>query len=380
MMFIQYKILFILCSLRHINPIPGGCNLSFETMIAPYQKISYTDSTIEVASQPPSRRKSSCNNNDRVQVDMYHMFLSENDPNETNYFTGIANMMTVERIKKNGRRVHKTDYAKYKIFYNLYRGTGEIFAVIATDVGGSSAYVPAASFGCDLSKWDADCAGPGKIVCMGLLLFGFVMCIAGHRLFKMSLFVLGFGLGQLVGSIFVNSGVLVTVFSILSGAIWVFLWIKLGVPLLSISLTFFFASTILISTVFYLGFAVNDLFGNDLVFWTTYACVFLSILLISSAFAPRSHILALSLIGSYCAIVAINYHSGGNLQYIFINTLRRINVAGFNRVIVDPPIQVKDIQHIATWIALFSLGYFVQSRWQRGAPPFPSTEYRMLRS
>lgn len=114
-----------------------------------------------VQNQPPSAYGVSCDVN-KIQVDMYHMYLPEYDNNNETYFHGIKQMMTVESIRKNGRKVRELEgYFKYGRFYSNYRATGEVFAVVATYKGKSAAYVPAVSYGCDRQFWDTQCIGPG---------------------------------------------------------------------------------------------------------------------------------------------------------------------------------------------------------------------------
>lgn len=57
-------------------------------------------------------------------------------------------------------------------------------------------------------------------------------------------------------------------------------------------------------------------------------------------FTLHSHIFACSFLGAYACITALNYYTGGNLQYIIINTYRRIVVPNFNMATIDPPFQM----------------------------------------
>ncbi|KAJ8968077.1 hypothetical protein NQ314_002477 [Rhamnusium bicolor] len=145
-----------------MDPVPGGCNLHFNTKIAPYQIVFYNDDYIEVESQAPSAYGVDCGDN-KIQVDMYHMFLNEYDNKVQPYFDAIIQMITVDNIKLHGRKIPPgTEFFKYRRLYSSYRGTGEVFAIVATYNNRSSAYVPAVSYGCDLTKWDESCVGPGK--------------------------------------------------------------------------------------------------------------------------------------------------------------------------------------------------------------------------
>lgn len=111
-------------------------------------------------------------------------------------------------------------------YYSAYRGTGAVFGVVATYKHGSSAYVPAVSYACDVLDWDADCNGPGerrgfggcfllgwfsvtlhwKLLCAFLLFLGFFVCYCGHRFFRTSLFFAGFISGTLLTYIALMAG------------------------------------------------------------------------------------------------------------------------------------------------------------------------------
>lgn len=93
---------------------------------------------------------------------MYHLYLDEYNNKQETYFNGLNKMITVENIKANGKRIYSLE-GKYKYgrLFSSYRGTGEIFGIVATYKNRSSAYVPAVSYGCNILFWDTDCIGPG---------------------------------------------------------------------------------------------------------------------------------------------------------------------------------------------------------------------------
>lgn len=151
------------------DPIPGGCNLTFDTLNAPYQKITYANDMIKVRSQPPSAYGISCDNN-QIQIDMFHLYLPEYDNKPESYFEGLSKMITVENIRMNGKKVYSLEGRfKYNRLFSSYRGTGEVFGIVATYKNRSSAYVPAVSYGCDLLNWQTNCVGPGMLECIFLI-------------------------------------------------------------------------------------------------------------------------------------------------------------------------------------------------------------------
>lgn len=183
------------------DPVPGGCNLSFPTEYAPYQLVSYTDELIIVQSQPPSMLNSNCDKNG-IQVEMYHLYLHENNYDSYYYFWAIESMLTVDLIRAKGVKIPTVEgYFKYRKLYATYRGVGQVFAIVATYGNTSSAYVPAVSYGCDLTEPET-CTGPvtphWKLICAFLAIFGLFVCHVGHRFLRITLYLVGCTLGIFV--------------------------------------------------------------------------------------------------------------------------------------------------------------------------------------
>ncbi|CAH1106341.1 unnamed protein product [Psylliodes chrysocephalus] len=156
------QILLVISLYDEDDPVPGGCNLSFETDVAPYQLTEYNDDVIIVKSQPPSIQGAPNCDDKKVQVDMYHLYLYEYDNTVETYFKNLEKMLTVKDILKNGRQVPDIGInKKYNRMYSSYRGTGEVFAVVSKYKNSTSAYVPTVSYGCDLLKWQESCLAPG---------------------------------------------------------------------------------------------------------------------------------------------------------------------------------------------------------------------------
>ncbi|KAJ8937940.1 hypothetical protein NQ318_005556 [Aromia moschata] len=373
-----------------VTPIPGGCNLSFNNNIAPYQIVSYNYDYIEVESQPPSALGTSCPE-DKIEVDMYHLFLKEYDNTVQTYFDGIEKMLTAESIKFHGRKVRAdSGYYKYRRIYSSYRGTGEIFAVVATYNNRSTAYVSSVSYGCDLSNWE-QCLEPvtgyWRLICAPLLILGVIICFLGHRIFRFTLFVIGFTFGLLLtylaisfDSHFAQDEKLITsvVTGFFYGVIWVFIWWKFGIPFLSVHLNFILGGFLIASVVFYSGLADLHPFTNSINYWITFAALMIICLIIWIPSAMHFHIFTCSLLGAYACVMALSYYWGGHLQYIIINAFRRAVVNDFNVAIISPPFQIADILHCLLWAFLITVGCYVQLRHQWGKPPFPANRRGIL--
>ncbi|KAG5879208.1 hypothetical protein JTB14_004098 [Gonioctena quinquepunctata] len=378
------RVLLVITVYNELDPVPGGCNLTFDTMLAPYQVASYNDEFITVESQPPSVYGISCDDND-VQVDMYHLYLPEFRKGNETYFDGIEKMLTVEDILEFGTKVPDIEgYFKFRRLYSSYRGIGEVFGVIATYRGWSTAYVPAISYGCDLLNWDQNCIGPvtgfWKLICAVLLIFGLFVCFSGHRFFRLTLCLIGFTFGVFITYItmsleenFTMNERTITSFVLgfVYGIFWTFIWWKFGIPLLSVNLSFILSGCLIASVIFYAGVGDIDIFTNNMNFWAVFFSMVLCCLISFMAMSRYGHILACSFLGSYACVTALNHYIGGNLQYIIINTYRRVAVRHFKFAVIDPPFQMIDGVNTFIWIILFSFGIFVQVRDQHGKPPFP---------
>lgn len=370
------------------DPIPGGCNLSFGTKVAPYQIIQYTDNTIRVNSQPPSFDDISCDNNS-IQTDMYHMFLKDYDNSMESYFNGLEQMLTVDSILEFGRKVPDTvGTGKFSRLYSSYIGTGEIFAVVTTYNNHSSAYVPAVSYGCDISKWNESCLGPvtadWKFLCAVQLIFGVFICFLGHRFFKITVYVISFTFGLLVTYFVISmeeylsiTEKTITSFTVgfIYGIFWLLIWKRYGLPFLTVNIAFIMSGFLTASLFFYTVLADISTFMKGINYWMVFLSIIVFCIIVSIPNAMYAHIASLSYLSSYACVMALSYYVGGNLPYIIINTYRRVAVNDFNLAVLDPPMGTIDIIHILLWIVLLLFGMFIQIRHQRGKPPFPPNRH-----
>lgn len=94
------------------DPIPGGCNMEFAVPIAPYLVVNYTPDIIKVENQPSSapyskyQKPPPCEA-EIMEHEVYHLYLTERDFSSESYFEGIKKMLTVKRIRENGKLVGK---------------------------------------------------------------------------------------------------------------------------------------------------------------------------------------------------------------------------------------------------------------------------------
>ncbi|XP_063913266.1 transmembrane 7 superfamily member 3-like [Zophobas morio] len=388
----QTKALIVVVIYNKKDPIPGGCNLTFNTEYAPYQLVSYTEDLIIVQSQAPSAFDTTCDKNN-IQVDLYHLYLHENNYAEKYYFNGIENMLTVDLIKSHGYKVSTVDgYFKYRKLYSAYRGVGQVFAIVATYHNRSSAYVPAVSYGCDLDNQDESCYGPvtphWKVICAFLLIFGLFVNFFGHKFFRITLYLIGFVIGVFITYVILSLSsnnltvaektTTAVLIGLIYGSLWLLMWWKFGIPILSVSLTFFLSGFLLASIVFYAGVADLKIFHNDINFWLTFLAIVIAFHTMFTMWTLEWHVFGCSFLGAYACVAALNYYTGGNLQYIVINSFRRMVVNNFNMATIDPPFQILDITQSILLVAMTTFGFYYQMKEQRSKPPFPPHRYTTL--
>lgn len=76
----------------------------FNTEIAPYQYVRTFDDIIRVDVQPASIPSLLCEIT-KIDLEYYHLYLPERYYDEVVYLMGIEKMLTVDDIRKHGKRV-----------------------------------------------------------------------------------------------------------------------------------------------------------------------------------------------------------------------------------------------------------------------------------
>ncbi|GJQ77317.1 hypothetical protein Trydic_g20735 [Trypoxylus dichotomus] len=363
------------------DPIPGGCNLTFDVKIAPFQKITNEYNLVRVDAQAPALYDGFCPEGD-IRIEMYHMYLEEWDLTEAGYFAGIEKMLTANSVELHGRKVPKSrSFPVLRRYYAAYVGTGSVYSIIANFRGFKSAYVPAVSYGCDVHE---DCYETvsiyWKVLYGFMVFFGLFMCFKGHRFFQVSLFFTGYFVAAVFTYIILaymqltdeERIISLSVIGAIYGAFWVTMWWKFGIPILSVTLSFMVAGYLIASIFFYIGLADVAVFQNDINYWSVLIGI---TLLVTFALLILSHlcsnILTTSFLGAYIMIVPFDYYIGGNIRYIFLNTLHRATVPNYNLAVIDPPIQSSDQNLLISWVLVAMIGMYAQWKQNKGRAPFP---------
>ncbi|XP_061932242.1 transmembrane 7 superfamily member 3 isoform X2 [Apis cerana] len=301
------KALLVVIAYNNKAPVPGGCNMEFDTEIAPYARMRTRDAMVIVDVQPASLPFNSmpwtCEK-EPVEVEMYQMYLPEQDLTAETYFTGIVNMLTVEDIKKNGVKAMASIVSSpMRRIFSAYFGVGSVYVAVASYGDYSAAYVPIFSYGCNPTIDPVSC----DILSEGVLKFISAVC------FFVGLF---------------------------------FTFLGHHVSRVEKMFPIFFIGTVI-------GYAIEGSFvilQNNTVFWFLFLTLALGIAVVTT-FCFCSYITC-SIFSSFTIILPIDYWVGSSLKYIMINIVRRATVEDFNLAIVRPPIQTKDIWLIVFWICL----------------------------
>nr|CAH7761451.1 unnamed protein product [Callosobruchus chinensis] len=350
---------------------------------APFEVISYTNDYLTVKSQPASAYGVSCDANP-IKIEMFHYYFNHYDSDSQTYFDGIAKMLTVGGIRNHSRLVGKDiGYRKHNRMFSNYRGRGRVFVVVASYKGRSAAYVPAVSYGCDALNWRDDCVDFSsefwKVSRTFLLILGGLLCFQGHKMFRLTIFLIGFIFGILITFVVLSVehanhngyGVISLVIGIFYGVFWLFVWWKFGVPLLSVQLSLILSGGLVASIAFY-QLGDYNVFASDINYWLTFACIIMAYMIIGVAAMVFGHIVSCALIGSYAVTAAISYYIDGNMEFIFENFFRRVVVKDFGYAVLNPPFLVfTDTFLCILWGLLFVTGIIVQLRHQRNRSPFP---------
>ncbi|XP_071860596.1 transmembrane 7 superfamily member 3 isoform X2 [Bombus fervidus] len=189
-------------------PIPGGCNMEFNTEIAPYASVQTLDTMVIVDVQPASvplndSVKLTCEKNP-VEVEMYQIFLNEQDFSINSYFMAITSMLTVTDVKKNGVKVvNPVISSPMRRVFSAYTGVGSVYVALATYEKYSAAYVPAFSYAChptiDLASCDVLPNLLSKIICAFCFFIGLLSICFGHHHLKADMALPIFFTGTVIG-------------------------------------------------------------------------------------------------------------------------------------------------------------------------------------
>ncbi|CAK9804967.1 Transmembrane 7 superfamily member 3 [Anthophora plagiata] len=341
-------------------PVPGGCNMEFNTEIAPYTKVYMQNVMVFVDVQPASvpfkDSKTPICKNDPVELEIYWMSLTEQDFSVDSYFVGISNMLTVDSIMENGQKIEPRNATSWmRRVFSAYIGIGTVYVAVATYKDYSAAYVPAFTYACSPIIEPESCemlsTTLSKFISAGCFILGLLSILLGHvsTKFNMTLPVLftgtvfGYGFTDDIG------------IGLLIGMAFVMVWLIcntcnpiIGQCLFALTLGLLFTSIISLQVP-----NSFTLIQDDAVYWISFAFITICLSLVTSLCNFVSHVYVCSIFSSLMVVLPLDYWIGSTLKYIVINVLRRATVKGFDMAIVQlPPLQAKDITMIVLWVFL----------------------------
>ncbi|CAG9136730.1 unnamed protein product [Plutella xylostella] len=168
------------------DPIPGGCNMEFPILIAPYLRITYNREYFFVdGAAAKDITDVNCNSVKDVEVTFYRVYLKERDFSPESYFAGLKSVMTLDNVLENGEIIPETGVMwSMRRMLSAYAGTGAALVGVARAASGYSLYVPAVTYACRPELGDADCE---LLVCMcaggGAALVGVARAASGYSLY-----------------------------------------------------------------------------------------------------------------------------------------------------------------------------------------------------
>ncbi|KAJ9588268.1 hypothetical protein L9F63_018356 [Diploptera punctata] len=367
--------------------------MEFSVEIAPYLILDFTDSMVLVNSQPASAPLARDCESQKVEYEMYHMYIDERDFSQNSYFDALLKMMSVKDIQLHGKKVEQpVEGSGMRRRFSAYPGTGSVYALIARSGTSASAYVPTLTYSCNTVYWSETCdvlnTTFSKLLCAVILFLGFFVCFYGHNFFKTEMFLLGFLSGGLVSYILIAlctsfSGSVTIMISVVLGMcfgiLWYGLWWCYGIPVYSVLLATMTLGFIIAGIASYAWLGDANVLRNDINYWLVYCCIVLSVPILLSSIIHRANMISCAVLGAYAVIIPVDHYIGSNLKYIILNVVRRATVKDFRLAIVDPPFQMRDLILCSLWLALATFGIFIQWRKQRGKPPFPPPPYQRYR-
>ncbi|KOX71229.1 Transmembrane 7 superfamily member 3 [Melipona quadrifasciata] len=320
----RVEALFVAIAYHNRSPVPGGCNMEFNTEIAPYTMVQTDDTMITVdvqpASMPFNNVRHSCEK-DVVPVEMYHMFLTGWDFSVDSYFAAIISMLTVTDIMENGMQVtSSTVFSPMRRVFSAYTGFGSVYVAVATYGNYSAAYVPAFSYACHPIVDPDSC----KILPDFSSNFICALCFIAGLLLLYPKF-------QFHVNTIQTTYPYILIFRLMS----------------NLTLGWFFGCVVYFSSP-----ESFTILQNNWLFWIFFVTFNLGIALIMMLLLDFASFITCAIFSSFMIILSLDYWIGSTLKYIVINFMRRITVEGFNLAIIEHPTEAKDICLILLWICL----------------------------
>lgn len=376
-------------------PIPGGCCLTCALENDPNLHVSYDRYRTVLRFQRASKYYSSitspdCDRSEKpatydLVYNVYFMYLKENDYSEKNLFNSLYEMSTPKGIKSKGTLLTTLE-SKSSLVVQLETASaqGIIFNVIVTDKSSGSdletAYVPTALYACNFTSPKGipdSCNAKGSttvlVFCLTFGALGFLLSIAGFKLFRLFIFSCGTGFYWFLIFIIMSryltlayenpNGTLIVSFmlAILGGGFTLFLYAYtksfyfIVVPKLCLFFGFFISSII-----FYTPFGQLEIWQVDYQFILGFSSISLLFSFVGLFYPKAMCYLSSSMMGSYALIMIPNYFLRANMQYIILTVVNHVIIPKFGYLYLHRIYSTNEYILTGAWALAFLLGFIIQ--------------------
>ncbi|XP_076179588.1 transmembrane 7 superfamily member 3 isoform X2 [Ptiloglossa arizonensis] len=328
-------------------PVPGGCNMEFNTKIAPYAKVQIVHNSmivvdIQPASMPFNGNKEPICEKNPVNHDVYQININGTD--SVTYFMVMKSVFSKGYIEKYGRKVPSSNVlSPMRRVFAAYIGYGFVYVAVARYKNFSTAYVPAVSYGCNPQLHDNFC----EILFKPVYNVIFAICfIIGYCNFRwIPILFAGTVTSFVIATIFtsIHSEESNTWISISIGIVLTLLWICFSTSEPAIvKPTLSWAQGLFLACLVY--HFIPGIF--QILFWL----IFVSLIIIFYyALYDVSCSLGQAMYSTTMIILPLDHFFKKHLIYIIINVVRRIAVPGFEKADTTSGL---DILLMLLWLVL----------------------------
>uniref|UniRef100_A0A3Q3JNF6 TM7S3/TM198-like domain-containing protein n=1 Tax=Monopterus albus TaxID=43700 RepID=A0A3Q3JNF6_MONAL len=386
------------------DPVPGACNMESTLDIDPNVYVHYNlyETMIRFApanlgyergeAPPACDQSTESSTRWRLQYDIYRYFLPENDLSERSLFTGIQVMANTQAVMENGKRIMTLSSSDMSMaVFNSIPGQGVIYSVIVRDplLNSYASYVPVHTYACSFASTVDGCQTLGKISTKVFFtttgLAGLFVCFLGHRFFQSELFFMGFSFAAFFFFVLITRTTQLdydirlavsAVIGMVGGVIMVMSWWRFGIVIACVIVVGLLLGFLVASTVLFTPFGDLDVLRHsDVVFWVTFCCFMVIVLLFFVRCPREGNITACGIVGAYAVVLAVNAYIYTSLSYITMNILKRFLNNSFSAVFTDVPFQTIDYIMISVWVVLAVSGIVLQLYREHSRPVFPPSPY-----
>lgn len=309
-----------------------------------------------------------------VRHEVYSFFLTDGDYSQDELFRGLRLMSEPSSIIRYGRKVETyASSRRTRALILSYPGRGVVYNVLAVSDQTSAAYVPVASYNCDLRSGIVGCGKMNEFLAVVLLcvlsVTGLVITFRGHQWFGFQVWWSSY-LMSLIGLMIVlskythldsnNREITSFVASFAVSLIWFGVWRYFKRQMVSVITSGLLLGFLVIATVLFATLGNEELFRSELNYWIILGAGSFVIPVILMPFGILLSIFSCSVVGSYTVVFAADRLVGGSLSFIVLNVLKR---AAFKDVLFawnQVPFQKKDMALAATWLVLAVVGLVAQ--------------------